>query len=107
MGDDAEAPAGEEPACPPGCEPCDVMMKDLEKHGLKNGPNLSDLVAYKLFNYKEAMEEVQNIGFYSIFFNYKKQLSKYPEDQVSYRLRFCLSLSPSPCYPPPLHTLTN
>eukprot|EP00949_MAST-11_sp_MAST-11-sp1_P002055 g2055.t1 len=81
MGDDAEVPAEEEPACPPGCEPCDVMMKDLEKHGLKNGPNLSDLVAYKLFNYKEAMEEVQNIGFYSIFFNYKKQLSKYPEDQ--------------------------
>ena len=79
-----DAASGEaEPACPPGCEPCDVMMKDLEKHGLKTGPNLSDLVPYKLFNYEQAMEEIQSIGFYSIFFNYKKQLTKYPSDQVS------------------------
>lgn len=52
-----------------------------EKYGLSTGPDIKDVLDYKLFPIQEVRDEYQKIGFYSDFFNFKAELNKYPDGQ--------------------------
>lgn len=42
--------------------------------GLKTGDGSNDIVQYKLFNKQDAIDEIQKIGFYALFYNVQKEL---------------------------------
>ncbi len=65
--------SSKEPA-PPGTEPCMMSMKMMDTYGLKTGPGLKDVVPFKVFEKDFAMKEIVDIGFYSAFHPFRKQL---------------------------------
>jgi len=66
----------------PGCEAMMISAKNAkEKYGLSTGPDIKDVVPYKLFPIQEVVDEYTKIGFYSDFFNFKASLNKYPEGE--------------------------
>ena len=66
----------------PGCEAMMISAKNAkEKYGLSTGPDIKDVLDYKLFPIQEVQEEYRKIGFYSDFFNFKASLEKYPDGE--------------------------
>ena len=66
----------------PGCQAMMISAKNAkEKYGLSTGPDIKDVLDYKLFPIQEVRDEYQKIGFYSDFFNFKAELNKYPDGQ--------------------------
>ena len=54
----------------------------MDKYGLKTGAGRRDVVAYKLFNREEMIEEVLKMGFYSAWNDIRKDVEAYPEPEM-------------------------
>eukprot|EP00937_MAST-01D_sp_MAST-1D-sp2_P004869 g4869.t1 len=76
-----EGAEGREPP-PPGCKPMMISGKNMEKYELKTGGGLKDTVPFKKFDKAWVMAEIQDIGFYSEFFNFKADLDAYDGAEV-------------------------
>ena len=73
MAEEAEA-AAEAP--PEGCKPMMIGMKNMKKYELKNGEGLRDVVPYKTFDKEWVQDEVNKLGFYSDFHEFRKDIEK-------------------------------
>jgi hypothetical protein len=94
---------------PAGMEPVMMSMKMMESYGLKTGPGLKDTLAFKLFEKEFCLKEIVELGFYSAFHAFRKQLEVQSaicvQAWVAARLtrgcsRVCAEIftEPSPCY---------
>uniref|UniRef100_A0A7S2RYD5 WD repeat-containing protein 63 n=1 Tax=Mucochytrium quahogii TaxID=96639 RepID=A0A7S2RYD5_9STRA len=54
----------------------------MEKYELKTGTGLKDTLLFKWFDKQEILDEIQNLGFYSDFNDFKKEISDYSEDKL-------------------------
>merc|ERR1719197_4800 len=54
----------------------------MEKYELKTGGGLKDTVAFKAFAKQWVLDEIQEIGFYSEFFNFKQDVADFPDDEI-------------------------
>ena len=72
---------GKEPA-PEGTKPMMISGKNMEKYELKTGGGLKDVVAFKEFDKEWVLAEIQEIGFYSEFFNFKEDVVNFPGDKI-------------------------
>eukprot|EP00947_MAST-08B_sp_MAST-8B-sp1_P003960 g3960.t1 len=59
-----------------------IGMKNMQKYELKTGEGIRDVVPFKLFNKEEVMEEILKLGFYSDFNDFRKDIEKYPADEL-------------------------
>jgi len=67
---------------PAGVKPMMISMANMEKYEVKTGSGVKETVSFKWFNREQVMEEIQNIGFYSDFNDFKKELTAFSEEQV-------------------------
>jgi WD40 repeat protein len=56
-------------------------LKKLDAEG-KPLPGLKDVVSFKMFDKETCMKEIQDIGFYSGFYDLRDVLPSYPDDQL-------------------------
>ena len=83
-----KAPADDEdeftgPPPPPGCKPMMISGKNAIKYGLREeGAGLKETLPSKFFNKEWVMAEVQEIGFYSEFFNFKADIAAYDTEEI-------------------------
>jgi hypothetical protein len=61
-------------APPAGAEPMMMSMKMMDTYGVKTGPGLKDTVPFKVFDKEFVMKEIIDLGFYSAFHPFRKQL---------------------------------
>lgn len=69
-------------APPAGAEPMMMSMKMMDTYGVKTGPGLKDTVPFKVFDKEFVMKEIIDLGFYSAFHPFRKQLEKYPLSEI-------------------------
>ena len=62
---------------PEGCVSKFFSRSNLGKHGLKTGPNASDVVAWAKFSMAYIKEDIQKYGFYSEFHEIKGQFPNF------------------------------
>lgn len=67
---------------PAGVSAMMISIKNMEKYELKTGDGLKDTVSYKWFKKEEVLEEIQNVGFYSDFNDFKSEIAAYPEEEL-------------------------
>ena len=75
-----EEAAGETP--PEGTQPMMISGKNMDKYELKTGGGLRDVLPFKLFKKEWVKAEIQELGFYSDFFNFREHINMYPEDDI-------------------------
>jgi hypothetical protein len=71
-----------------GTKPVFINPSAMEKYQLKTGEGVRDTVPFKLFNYQESMDEVQKIGFYSIFHEFRDELQVRTVSSFSSSLKY-------------------
>jgi hypothetical protein len=59
---------------PPGMEPLMMSMKMMDTYWLKTGSGLKDTLPFKVFDKEFVLKEIADLGFYSAFHPYRKQL---------------------------------
>lgn len=79
---------------PPGCAPMMMTEEQMQKYDLKTGPDMFDVVDYKLFDKQEAIAEYTKIGFYSAFHDFREKIP------VSFKLDGVAGLRGPPRPPP-------
>ena len=67
---------------PEGCKPMMIGMKNMLKYELKTGEGVDDVVSMKVFNTEETKDEIIRLGFYSDFNDFKKDIEKYPAEEI-------------------------
>jgi len=62
--------------------PMMISGKNMEKYKLKTGPGLRDVVPFQEFDKEWVQAEIQEIGFYSDFFNFREHINMFPEEKL-------------------------
>ncbi|GAB5369339.1 hypothetical protein AAMO2058_001396300 [Amorphochlora amoebiformis] len=69
-------------AIPEGIEPFSVSMANMEKLGLKNGENITDIVQYKEMDKQSVLVDCETHGFMSAFYDLRKKIEVFPEETL-------------------------
>lgn len=78
-GGEGDKPA---PTPPEGLKPMFIQISSLEQYGMKTGPDVADVVEYKLFDVAELKKEILDKGFMCDFHPVRDVVNAYDGDEL-------------------------